>query len=213
MGKLRQIYLSFNTIWRFNFIKSKIMSNLHRLKHVEARNYYQEYTKDKPTYTTYINRIITYWYTKEDAIKLKLKRRQKFKINSNGRECSRCKQFKAWSLFHRDTKRPNGRSSWCIECRNSQKREARKNPQRKQYETKRKKIYNSSERWKQINKSYWIYRKHMEHNRNILRKIWELPKRPSIKKIKIDIIQRLGIEDQFPVLFDGLNPTAQTDSH
>ena len=36
--------------------------------------------------------------------------------NEEGRNCTQCKEFKAWNLFHNKPKGRNGKNSQCIEC-------------------------------------------------------------------------------------------------
>jgi hypothetical protein len=47
-------------------------------------------------------------------------------MNENGRICNKCKIFKSWSMFHKNSSRPNGFMEVCKDCKNQIDRERRK---------------------------------------------------------------------------------------
>ena len=177
-----------------------------KLKHKELNQYYHDYTWEKTTYNTFINRVIRCKIPKEKAIKKwMIKRKPKTVIKSDWRVCTQCLQYKYWSYFARDKSNKHWRTVDCLECRNKRHREIRKKPEYKIKENDYKKQSRQTEIGKLQTKSYNLYYKHFGHNRSILKKIWELPKRSEIPKIKKQIIKNLWLENEFSLLWNTNN--------
>lgn len=126
----------------------------------------------------------------------------KHKANQVWRECTVCWQFKSWKLYSKMKTWYNWFTSNCKECRNKKHQAIRSKPWYRDKEISYKREYNHSERWRQINTSYYLYKKNMQNNIEILKKIWEYKPRAyrRIKETKKDIICRLGLESKFTCL-------------
>lgn len=173
-------------------------NNTYNLKHKEEYEFYHSYNKPKCSYTTYMQRIHR-WIKKEKAIiKKQLKIRSEY--TTDWRVCMICWQFKQNQFFHRDKHSSLWISAYCKDCKNKKHRENRKNIEYKEKERIYRKQYNQSERWKQINSAYYLYLKEFWKNLEILKKLWEKPKKNEVKNIKKDIIKRLKLENKFNLI-------------
>lgn len=102
-------------------------NNTYAVKDKVVYDYYHNYDKEKPKYETYMQRIVRFGYSKEEAILLKDNReKSKTLISEDWRVCTKCKIFKVWDLYHNSSRLSTWKCSQCIECRNEKKREYRK---------------------------------------------------------------------------------------
>ena len=108
------------------------MWNLNNLKHKELYERYQKQDDPKAKRSIFANRVLQYWYSKEDALNpeslIKEERRKRYWtiITENWRVCSRCKKLKAWNEFARNKEWINWYTCNCKECRNEMKADYRK---------------------------------------------------------------------------------------
>lgn len=172
-----------------------------KIKNIEENKFYYE-KKRKVKYTTYISRVVRYWRTKEDAVKVKppFTRRTRLKRTEQWRECSQCWIFKSWFDFSKDKTNPtnNYRSANCKECRNEYKRKYREsNNKDKEY----KKQYLQSEYWKQQSRSYNYFIKVYWESLEKLKDLWEIKTKADITKLKKNVLIRDGKEKEFNLLF------------
>lgn len=100
------------------------------LKHHELNEYYNNHKWPKIWYTTYLWRALRYWQDKETAIqkyiKIQWKSLIKWLINDNGRECTKCKEYKTWSEYSKSKTWIKWYTGVCKQCRNTYKAEYRK---------------------------------------------------------------------------------------
>ena len=112
------------------------MDHVHNLKHKELYEWYNQQDNPKCKWTVFASRVVRYWYTKEDAINPKkldrgklgsdLRHKQyKSIVDSNGRVCRKCWEYKTFDKFHRTKASYSWYTSCCKECRNKQKAEYR----------------------------------------------------------------------------------------
>lgn len=172
------------------------------IKYVELNKFYYK-KKRKIKYTTYIARVVRYWWSKENAIKEKLPftRRTKLKKTAEWRICSKCWELKVWTDFAQDktNKSNNYRTTNCKECRNKYKQEYRKNNKSKDIEYKKK--YRATEYWKQQDKSYIYFKKVYWDSLKRLKELWEIKTPADISKIKKNVLVRDGKDKEFNLLF------------
>ena len=127
------------------------------IKHKELNQFYHEYDWPKIWYTTYLWRVLRYWYSKEMAInkyaKLLWKHMIKSAVDDKGRVCVKCNEYKIWSEFARSATWYKFRTSSCKQCRNKYKKEYRmatNNKKDKEYKSKTRNL----EIWQYIH--FWI---------------------------------------------------------
>lgn len=131
------------------------------LKHHELNQFYHEYDWPKIWYTTYLWRVLKYWYTKEIAInkyaKLLWNHLIKSPVDDRGRICVKCNEYKTWSEFARSVTWHKWHTSSCKQCRNAYKKEYRD-----QTNSETDKLYKKKSRtleiWQYIH--FWIEYQH-----------------------------------------------------
>ena len=166
----------------------------------KEHDFYRNYNKSKTSFRLYMDRIRR-GVPKETAI-LKKTLKVTTKVLSEWRECTDCKEFKYWNEFAKMKAWYMWKTPNCKECRNKRHREIRLKEWYREKEKKYKKQYNNSERWRQLNASYYLYWKLCKNNREILKKLWEYKPRQynKILNSKKDLICRLWLQDKFNCL-------------
>lgn len=110
-------------------------NKIRNLKHKELWLRYQENkTILSTSYANYINRILRYWQTKEDAIKIanNIKKPNAIKtmVDQNWRECTICRIYKDRWSYHNSKSWVYRKTNDCKECRNKKRQEYREKTNR-----------------------------------------------------------------------------------
>lgn len=86
-------------------------------------------------------------------------------MDEQGRICTKCNSFKSWSMFHKNSTRPNGFTEVCKICKNEMDRQRRAN-NKEEISTKIKKDFNIENTLtiKQLAKRWGVNIKTMQNN-------------------------------------------------
>ena len=86
-------------------------------------------------------------------------------MDEQGRICTKCNSFKSWSMFHKNSTRPNGFTEVCKICKNKMDRQRRAN-KKDEISTKIKKDFNIENTLtiKQLAKRWGVNIKTMQNN-------------------------------------------------
>ena len=98
------------------------------LKYVEMNSFYNDFEWDKCNYWCYFRRVKKQWLSFDKAIspeKLKKWPQSKTKVDDNGRECTKCLEYKEWDFFNKNNAWPNRKQNICKECQKKAKKEYR----------------------------------------------------------------------------------------
>ncbi len=127
------------------------------LKHHNLNQFYHEYDWPKIWYSTYLWRVLRYWYDKEIAIqkyiKLIWKSLIKWEVTRDGRNCTKCGEYKLWLHFTKNKEWPKWYDSKCRNCKKILKKEYRDKTNR-QKDNEYRKNKRKLEIWKYIH--LWI---------------------------------------------------------